>query len=588
MIKLPTSLIQFFFYFIKKRPIPFLVFFLAPFSFILEANLIPYALKMLIDIIVEHSDNKSTVVKDMEPALWLGGCSWFGYIIITRLQNWWQSYEIPRFEADIRMSVLNYILYHSYNYFSNQLAGNLANKVGDLAKSIETIRAIICLHGVSAFAVVSAALIMMGTINQLFSLILGLWIIVHLVLSLYLAKFVNKVSKENAEDKSILNGSIVDTISNIISVKTFARRYYELTYVGIKQKKEKTSNSRLLITLNIFHLCMDIPILVMLGGILYFLITYWQQETISTGDFVFIFNMALAVMYQMWHLSNALGDLFLEIGKAQQALTLITCPHEIIDCPNAKPIIITKGEIKFSNVTFHYNKGDNIFENKNVVIKSGQKVGLVGFSGSGKSTFINLILHFFEVKSGTISIDGHDITKITLESLCENIAMIPQDTGLFHRTLIENIRYGRVESTDEDIIEASKKAYCHEFITQLTDGYNTLVGERGIKLSGGQRQRIAIARAILKDAPILILDEATSALDSVSERYIQESLHKLMKGRTTIVIAHRLSTLSKMDRILVFDKGHIIEDGTHNELLKEKKHYAHMWEMQAGGFLPDK
>jgi ATP-binding cassette subfamily B protein len=223
----------------------------------------------------------------------------------------------------------------------------------------------------------------------------------------------------------------------------------------------------------------------------------------------------------------------------------------------------------------------------NVTIQSGSKTGLVGFSGSGKSTFVNLILRFFDVSSGKILIDWQDIKQVTQDSLRQSIALIPQDTSLFHRSLMENIRYGRLEATDEEVFEVSKQAHCDEFIRQLPEGYQTLVGERGIKLSGGQRQRIAIARAMLKKAPILILDEATSALDSVTEKYIQESLHELMTGCTTIVIAHRLSTLAEMDRILVFSKGSIVEEGTHQQLLALNGHYAKMWKMQAGGFLPD-
>jgi ATP-binding cassette subfamily B protein len=264
----------------------------------------------------------------------------------------------------------------------------------------------------------------------------------------------------------------------------------------------------------------------------------------------------------------------------------MTAPHEIVDLVSAKPLKVTQGKIEFKQVSFHYDEGTHLFKNKNIIIPAGQKVGLVGFSGSGKSTFVNLILRLFDVESGEITIDGQNIKVVTQASLRENIAMIPQDISLFHRTLMDNIRYGRIEASDLDVIEASKKAHCHEFITQLADGYQSLVGERGIKLSGGQRQRIAIARAMLKNAPILILDEATSALDSMTEKHIQDGLHLLMKNRTTIVIAHRLSTLSEMDRILVFDLGKIIEDGTHETLINANGHYARMWQMQAGGFLP--
>jgi len=586
MIKLPTSLHQFCWYFIKKQPIGFFILFITPTSMILEANIIPYSLKLIIDVIINHNGNKSTIIYEMIPALWIGGLAWSGFIIITTLNKLLEAYVIPIFEADIRITVLEYLTYHSYDYFANHLAGNLANKIADLPKSIESIRMILCWNVICCFSVVFVAVIMMTAINQVFSLILVLWVIAHLTVTVYSSRFVNSASQKNAEDKSILSGAIVDMISNIFSVKLFARRAYELTYIGKKQTKERESNACLIITTNIFQLVIDILVTLMLSCMLYFLITSWQQEIITTGDFVLIFNMVFAVMYQMLYLGHALTTLFREVGTAQQALSLITHHPDIIDTIDAKPIKINKGEIIFDNVTFRYTTGQNIFKNKNVIIKSCQKVGLVGFSGSGKSTFVNLILRFFELESGAIKIDGQDISSVTQNSLRENISMIPQDTSLFHRTLRENIGYGQIYASNEEIIQASKKAHCHDFIFRLPNGYDSMVGERGIKLSSGQRQRIAIARAILKDAPILILDEATSALDSVTETYIQKGLHALMKGRTTIVIAHRLSTLSEMDRILVFDKGCIVEDGTHEELLKLNGHYKFMWEMQAGGFLP--
>lgn len=275
-----------------------------------------------------------------------------------------------------------------------------------------------------------------------------------------------------------------------------------------------------------------------------------------------------------------------QVGNCKQALSILGKSHDIVDAKDAKPLLVTRGKIEFKEVTFHYNEGTYLFKNKNIIILPGQKVGLVGFSGSGKSTFVNLILRLFDVESGTIKIDDQSIKNVTQQSLREQIALIPQDITLFHRTLMENIRFGDMNAKDEEVIAISKKAHCHEFISQLKEGYQTVVGERGIKLSGGQRQRIAIARAMLKNAPILILDEATSALDSLTEQYIQEALDEMMHNKTTIVIAHRLATLSKMDRILVFDKGKIIEDDSHEALLRLDGHYARLWQMQAGGFLP--
>ncbi len=258
-----------------------------------------------------------------------------------------------------------------------------------------------------------------------------------------------------------------------------------------------------------------------------------------------------------------------------------------MDQANAVPLSVSRGRNHFKDVTFRYKDQNELFKDKNIVLRSHDKIGLVGFSGSGKTTFINLILRNYNIESGTILIDGQDISKVTQESLREKISMIPQEPALFHRTLMENIRYGRLDATDEEVMEAANKARCHDFIMKFPDGYRTQVGERGAKLSGGQRQRIAIARAILKNAPILILDEATSALDSVTEKEIQEGLDIAMRAQTVIVIAHRLSTLSGMDRILVFHEGKIVEDGTHKELIKTNGHYKKLWEMQVGGFIPD-
>jgi len=288
----------------------------------------------------------------------------------------------------------------------------------------------------------------------------------------------------------------------------------------------------------------------------------------------------------LWWTSLELPTFFQEIGICQQALTILQDPITLQDAEDATPLKVPHGKIQFQKVHFHYKGTSPLFSDKSLVIQPGQKVGLVGYSGSGKTTFVNLILRLFDIQSGHILIDDQDIASVTQESLRKSITLIPQDPSLFHRTLMENIRYGRVDATDEEIIEAARLAHAHEFIMELPQGYHTLVGERGIKVSGGQRQRIAIARAILKNAPILVLDEATSALDSFTETHIQESFANLMENKTTIVIAHRLSTLLNMDRILVFDQGRIVEDGTHTSLLAKEGIYHSLWRAQVRGFLP--
>jgi ATP-binding cassette subfamily B protein len=289
----------------------------------------------------------------------------------------------------------------------------------------------------------------------------------------------------------------------------------------------------------------------------------------------------------VWYMSYQLALFIRESSTIHEALTLISVKHEIKDAPDARVLHVKNATICFDQALFEYAKNIRVFDGLTVEIPAGQKVGLVGFSGSGKSTFVNLILRLYDLTGGQIRIDGQNIAQVTQDSLRENIAMIPQDPSLFHRSLMENIRYGRLDASDEAVIEAAKLAHCHEFIQQLPEGYQALVGERGVKLSGGQRQRIAVARAILKNAPILILDEATSSLDSVTEKLIQESLKHLMHQKTTLIVAHRLSTLADMDRILVFHQGKIIEDGTQDALLEKNRHFAHLWQMQMHGFLPD-
>jgi ATP-binding cassette subfamily B protein len=282
-----------------------------------------------------------------------------------------------------------------------------------------------------------------------------------------------------------------------------------------------------------------------------------------------------------------LPHFFRELGIVHQAMEILALEPEVQDHPKAKALKVSNGEIIFDRVTFRYPGQAAIFENKSLTIRAGEKIGLVGFSGSGKSTFVHLMMRLYDLQGGRILVDGQDISLITQDSLRENIAFIPQETTLFHRSLMDNIRYGRLDASDAEVMEAARLAHCHEFIENLPEGYATECGERGIKLSGGQRQRIAIARALLKNAPILLLDEATSALDSATEKVIQDSLDHAMEGRTCVVIAHRLSTLHRMDRILVFHHGELIEEGTHRQLLKQQGHYAHLWALQSGGFLPE-
>jgi ATP-binding cassette subfamily B protein len=313
----------------------------------------------------------------------------------------------------------------------------------------------------------------------------------------------------------------------------------------------------------------------------------WNSAEISVGDFAMSTGLALLIIGDARNLTRRFLEFFEYVGNVANGVDVIVKPHEIIDQENARPLQVTKGRIEFRDLVFAYEPGRPVFEQLNVVIESGQRVGLVGFSGSGKSTFVSLILRNFEPQSGQILIDDQDIGLATQASLHQQVSLIPQDPSLFHRSLKQNIGYGRLDASDDDIRKATALAHADSFVDAMPEGYESLVGERGVKLSGGQRQRIAIARVMLKDAPILILDEATSSLDSVTEKTIQENLDRVMGRKTVIAIAHRLSTIAHLDRILVFDQGRIVEDGKHEDLLARHGLYHQLWTMQAGGFLPD-
>lgn len=520
--------------------------------------------------------------------LWLGAALWVGIEIANRIDGILLAKAFPKLEADVRMAMVDYVQYHSHNYFSNHFAGSISNKISDMPQSITRILQLVMMLFIPVIVAIIISTLLFFWVSPIFGLILITWIIIHMAIAFGFSRKCAEYAHIHAEARSVLAGKIVDILSNINSVRLFSRHQYELKYLSKFQKEEEYKHWQSLWYIEKMKLILGIVSFFGAGVAMNWYMLYsWQQSYITTGEVVFIFNTTWNITIMTWLASLDLPNLYTEIGICKQALSIIQNEHDIVDAPDAEPLKVSRGEITFENVTFHYRPEHNIFQDKNITIHAGEKVGLVGLSGSGKSTFVHLILRYFDVENGRILIDGQDIGAVTQDSLRRQIAFIPQDTTLFHRTLMENIRYGNPEASQEQIIESSQKAHCDEFIEKMVEGYQAMVGERGVKLSGGQRQRIAIARAILKNAPILILDEATSALDSMTERHIQEGLNELMEGRTTIVIAHRLSTLSGMDRILVFHEGQIVEEGTHEELLEAAGHYAKMWEMQAGGFLPE-
>lgn len=586
MEKLPKKLLPFVTHFLKKQKLRFIISQLGAFSWTIDHTLFPVVFMYIIDTLTNHMDDRANIFTYLAPILIAGALLWIIVEFGFRISGIMLSKALPTLEAQVRMAMFNYVQHHSYNYFSNEFAGSLANKINDMPQSITRILQLIISLFIPAALAVLISTALFAFVNPLFALILFAWVILHLSVCFGFSKKSDYLSHLHAEARSVLSGKIVDSLSNHLNVKLFARFREEYRYVDNYQEIEKNKywealwfNEKIKIILGILSF--------LLPGILLtaLMLISWQKGYLSNGEVIFVLNSSWNIMIMVTLSGLELPNLFKEIGVANQALTIIQSPHDIVDAPGAKDLVVTQGKIEFDHVTFHHTAGKALFQDKSLEINPGEKIGLVGLSGSGKTSFIQLILRHFEVEKGRILIDGQDIAKVTLNSLRRAIAMIPQEPLLFHRSLMENIRYGKLDATDEEVFEASRKAHCDEFIIKMPEGYKTLVGERGVKLSGGQRQRIAIARAILKNASILILDEATSALDSVTEQHIQEDLKDLMQGRTTIVIAHRLSTISHMDRILVFENGEVIEEGTHEELLMQNGRYADMWKMQAGGFL---
>lgn len=494
---------------------------------------------------------------------------------------------IPRIINHIMGESMDCALGKSNQFYQDNLSGKISKQIANLADGIEKLISSIASNFLRGASLLFTAIIAAYFVNPIFCFILSSWFILFATLSILMSKKLVSLSDAQASAESIVVGELVDSLSNHSNVRIFSRKCYEnLRMTPFFGKQQKTYTATYLYSLTM-HSIQGGLIAIMMAFSCYFLVYLYGKNLVTIGDFALILGLSMETGHMMWFTMSEVDEFNKAVGRCKQSLISLMLPMEIQDKPNAAILKCDRGQIAFDNVKFHYKGTEPLFQKKFIEIKAGQKVGLVGYSGGGKSTFVNLILRFYDVMDGAILIDNQDIRDITQDSLRANIGMIPQDPSLFHRTLMENIRYGRIDASDEEVIEAAKKAHADEFITKLPQNYDSLVGERGVKLSGGQRQRIAIARAILKNAPILILDEATSQLDSVTESLIQKSLWELMRDKTTIVIAHRLSTLLQMDRILVFDKGKIVEDGTHAELLTRHGLYKTLWDAQVGGFLRD-
>lgn len=565
----------------------FWLFFLDSFAWPVETMLWPYILHVVIDIFTRYEGDRLAAWEALRNPI-IGGICLVVYVeCASRGMGFLLAKAIPKLQADIRMTMFDHVQHHSPRYFTERFAGSLANRLTDMTTQVETIVMELFWPLVPMFMTCILGLCFLWFVHPVFAWLLLAWIVLFLAIGFKFMRKCDANEHRHGEARTTLLGNIVDSFTNNFAVNLFFRFKYEKNLIALFQKKEKETNvfSKWYLEKVRCYWSLSYFFIVFLG-IFGSLVYLWIHNQITTGQVVQVFTTMWSVATILWTLGSTLPSLFQSFGIAKQAYSLMQDPQDLGDTPHATDLKIKKGEIIFDNVSFHYGE-KKFFQNKHAHIHGGEKIGLVGFTGAGKSTFTNLILRFFPLESGKILIDGQNIANVTLGSLRQQIALIPQDPVLFHRTLWENISYGKPEATHAEVMRAAKLAHCDEFIRNIPGAYDAKVGERGTKLSGGEKQRVAIARAILVDAPILILDEATSALDSVTERYIQDSLEKLMENRTTLVIAHRLSTLSRMNRILVFENGKIVEEGTHTALLRKAGLYSKMWKMQVGGFLPD-
>jgi ATP-binding cassette, subfamily B, multidrug efflux pump len=588
----PPGLIAFYWHFVHQHKRWYVLMFVTSLAVALIDTVIPVFIGRLVSL-MESVDRQAALAQQ-----WPLLIGMVGLVLIVRPLVMLADVAIrhnaliPGATSMIRWQSHWHVVRQSWPFFQNDFAGRIANRVMQTANALREsvmagIRAVwyIAVYGISAF-------VLMALSDWRLGLPTLAWFLGYMVFLRYFVPRMRDLARASSEVRSHVMARVVDSYTNILTVKLFARLADEDAYVREVIDEHQVAIAAHMKLISQFMFALSVMNAILLTGTAGVGIWLWSNGTISAGVVATALPLA-------WQIANVAGwvswevtGIFENIGVVQEGMQTIAVPHSGVDRPGARALEVPQGEIRFQDVTFNYGKRDGppVLDRLNLVIRPGERVGLVGRSGSGKSTLVNLVLRFFDVERGSIRIDGQDIGHVTQESLRAAIGMVTQDTSLLHRSIASNIRYGRPHATDAQVEAAARKAQAHEFVTGLQDwhgrkGYEAHVGERGVKLSGGQRQRVALARVILKDAPILVLDEATSALDSEVELAIQEQLLGLMEGKTVIAIAHRLSTIARMDRLIVLEAGRIVEQGTHEELLRLRGHYERLWRHQSGGFI---
>ena len=582
---LPTGTLHFILYCMKRFRGLILLMLLMEAGQAAANILVPYAIKAIMDGVAQHSDQPMLTTLQ-KPLSLLAGLA-IAEILFSRASGALLITIGPRLRQHTTQSLFAYLQYHSVRYFANHFAGSLSHRISETAMSVNhTVWSVLCDFWPISITFAVSVTLLFGVHPELGQFVAG-WVLVYVLSSYGMATRCQPYARRFAATRSLVNGKIVDAVSNILNAKLFARLAYERRYLDGFLETELQESRRTFWYMERVRWFQFLAAAALKIGTVYYALKLWDAGLISVGDFTMSIGLSLLIISDARNLTRRFLEFFEYVGNISNGVETIVLPHEIIDAADAQILQVSCGRIEFKQVTFGYDAQHQIFKDLSVVIEAGQRVGLVGFSGSGKSSFVSLILRNFIPQAGEILIDDVDIAKVSLDSLHAQISLIPQDPSLFHRSLLENIAYGKLEATETDIRQAASMAHADDFIANIPEGYAALVGERGVKLSGGQRQRIAIARVMLKDAPILLLDEATSSLDSITEKTIQDNLDQAMGRKTVIAIAHRLSTIAHLDRILVFDQGRIVEDGSHTELLQQLGFYHKLWSMQAGGFLPE-
>ena len=544
----------------------------------------PTFIRDIFNLLTTSAPTPETVILLMTP-LWLyAAVSLVGWIG-SRLEMWMGFKLIALVSADLTKLAFNNMMRHSYQFFANSFSGALTRRVGRFSGAYEHIYYSVVTTLFQTLLYVIGVIGVLAFYNWTLGLIVGVWAAIFVAVQWWLSKWQQPLRIARAEKDTELTAALADSISNQNTIALFSANSYEEGLVNSASDRLKAAVVKAWTFDAVIYGIQGLLSITLNVGMIWIGIRYWQQGILSIGDLVLIQTYLFGIFNNLWTIGKQFRVINNALADASEMIEVMQTPFGVKDKKGAKHLAVDQGEVWFDDVSFNFHKGTPILHQFNLTIAGGERVALVGPSGAGKSTVTKLLLRLYDVQKGEIKIDKQDIAKVTQDSLRDAIAFVPQEPILFHRTLMENIRYGYRDATDEMVIEAAKKAHCHEFISRLPLGYETFVGERGIKLSGGERQRVAIARAILKDAPILVLDEATSSLDSESEALIQDALNVLMEGKTVIVIAHRLSTIMKMDRIVVMEQGAVVAQGTHLQLIKEQGLYQKLWSIQAGGFL---